>query len=162
MEPAKLIVRKGDCPCPGKPHLQEEVLLEPTLTLPMVSGGLAAMRGATTIPEMEGRLFQGFFPIGIRSWSFLDAAGDAPVTAENIETYLPLEAGGFELVEFAREHYMPRFGGFLASRIATLSAPGQTDDSTSPSPPSGSQRPARSRQSSHANGAGKPFVAPAR
>jgi hypothetical protein len=166
-EPAVLQVRAGDCPCPGTPHTEEKVYLEPELTLPMVTGGLGAIRGASTIPEMEGRLFNGLFPIGIRAWTFLakSEVGDiepADITSASIEEYLPLEKGGFELVEFAREHYMPRFGRFLGGRIATLSERGPTDDSTSPSPPSSSPPPPPSGPSSRTNGGGKRSAALAR
>lgn len=137
----------------------------------MVTGALGAMRGATTIPELEGRLFQGLFPIGIRDWTFLrkeETADDngqvvaAPITMENIEDLLPLEKGGFELIEFARERYMPRLGSFLAARIGTLSVPGPTDGSMPPTSVSGSPPPAPSQPSSRTNGAGKRSAAPAR
>ncbi len=162
-EPFDLVVRAGNCPCPGAPHQEEHVYLQRELTLAMVGGALGALRGSTNIPEMEGRLIQGFFPVAITGWTFVDKDGDliAP-TADAMEELLPIEQGGFELVEFAREHYMPRIGRFLAVRTSTLSQPGPTDDSTSASPPSGSPLPEPSKPSSLNGGAGRRSAAPAR
>lgn len=163
-EAVLLTVRAGACPCPGTPHQQESIYLEPELSLPMAAAGMAALSGTVTIADVEAQLTEAFLPRAIRSWSFLEyAAPDddgqravipVPVTRENLERLLPFDLGGYELVERVGELYMARFMRPLVARMSTSSPPTSTDASTSASLSSGPQHRARSPRSSRTNGAG--------
>ncbi len=164
-EPIAVLV--GECRCPGAPHSEDIVYLEPELTMPMAAAGMASLSDTLTTADVEAGLTEAFLPRGIRSWTFLeldDKGKVQPVEVNrvNLEHYVPFDQGGYELIEKAGELYMARFMRPLVKRIATLSAHGQTDDSTSPSRPSGGPPPAPSPRSLPANGAGRRSAAPVR
>jgi len=165
-------VRVGACPCPGTPHTAEQVYLEPELPLSAAAAGMAALTGTETVADVEAQLTDAFLPRTIRSWSFLehgeeDDDGHRPlrsvaITRDSFQRLLPFDQGCYELIERVGELYMTRFMRPLVARMSMSSQPTSTAESTPATPPSGRPHPARSRQSSRTNGAGRPYVDPAR
>lgn len=139
-EGIRVPVRKGDCPCPGTPHEEEFVELEPLLSLPLASAALAAANvGEKTLAGMQAALIGAYLPGGIRAWSFVEGKPPLPVpiTRENMERLIPWDRGGLEVSERADELYSPTLTAPLARRMQKASEPGPTEPSTSPSLPSG-------------------------
>ena len=165
-EPVDLIVRRGDCPCPGAIHSEEHVYLEPELTLPMGMAGLASLQGTVTPADVEAALAAAWFPLGIVSWSFVEKVTDGkgtqpvPVTRESLARLVPFSHGGLELVQKGGELWMPEFEVPFDRERATQSPPGSTDNSTPPSPESGTPSPTPLRRSTRNASDGKPFEAP--
>lgn len=159
-EPIDVVIRTGDCPCPGTPHLEEHVFLEPALTLPMASGAAAAIRYADpTAAAQQAALISAYLPAAIRSWSFVerDDAGkvrSVPVTRENMDRLLPWDKGGWEVAEQADGLYSEMLLRPLVARLSMLSPAGPMDDSTLPAPSSGSERRKHSKRSSQNGSAG--------
>ena len=163
----ELVVRAGDCPCPGTPHIEEVLYLEPELTMPMASAGMASLRETETVADVEAGLTAAFLPRAIRSWTFLERdadgnVGPVEISRDNLERLVPFDGGGYELIERVGELYMGRFMRPLVARMSKLSQPTSTDDSMPPTPPSGTPRRGPSRPSSPTNGAGKQSGVPAR
>lgn len=168
MDPVDVVVRSGDCPCPGTPHEAEHVYLEPKLTLPMAAAATAALRWADdTVADKQGALISAYFPSAIRSWTFVELdenqrLAPVPVNRDNMERLLPWESGGFDVIDQADTLYSGPLMRPLVARMSKLSERGPTASSTSRSRRSGSRHREQSRPSLQNGGAGKPFVAPAR
>lgn len=159
--PVEVVLRVGDCPCPGTPHTEEHVYLEPTLTLPMAITAYAAMRQAgTDRARMEGALVSSYFPASIRAWTFTDDEGKlVPINDTTFAELVPWYAGGYELADRADGLYSEQLMRPLVGGRSKSSPAGSTETSTSASPVSGSRLPKRSRQSLRNGQAGKPSVA---
>ena len=150
------------------------VHLEPSLTVPMASGAMAALEGTpATAGSMQATLVSIYLQPrprgGIVGWEgkrFTETDGTGfhvlDVTDENIARLLPWGDGGMEVAEACNSLYAGDLFRPLAQRRAKSSPPGQTDDSTSPNPASGSTPPKHSKRSSPNGTAGMASVAPAR
>lgn len=142
-QPADLVVRRGNCPCPGSPHTEEHVYLEPELTLAVASAAMYAMNDAeATGADRMAAITEAYLPRSIRGWTFTerDEQGrerTVPVTRENMERLLPWDAGGTDLVEFCDRAYSERLMRPLLDRLSKLSEASSTASSTPPTPPSG-------------------------
>ncbi len=160
-EPIDVVVRAGDCPCPGTPHTEEHVFLEPELTTPMAAGAMAALNAAdATIADHQTALIESYLPRGIRSWSFLEADENGrivsvPINRANLARLLPWNQGGFDLAERADSLYSETLLRPWVARMSMLSQRGQTGDTTPPNQAIG--RPPRkpSRRSLPNGGAGR-------
>lgn len=142
-EPVRISV--GACRCPGAPHAEDAVFLEPTLTNPMGAAAWSAIRSAATASDAEGGVAGVYLRLGIRNWTFVDEAGNPePITPDNIERLLPFAHGGSELVEQANKLYVDDLMAPLLrqrAKSATSSDAGPTASSTLPSPDSGDAPP---------------------
>lgn len=140
----------GGCRCPGTPHESDIVYLEPEITLPMGMAALIAMRmGEPTVPAMTAAITGAELPLGIRSWTFTDEAGEEePRTRENLERLIPWDNGGMEVAERADALYGERLMAPLLKRLSASAPSGRTGGSTSPIRLSGHRPPKSSRPSS--------------
>ena len=107
-----VIVRAGDCPCPGTPHTEERIEMIDALTLPIASAALVQMRDAEgELGAQEAAIVTALLPACIESWSFVEANPDGPgtipvpVSRENMERLIPWSRGGFEIAEEADSRY---------------------------------------------------------
>ena len=162
-----VIVRQGDCPCPGHPHDAETVTLEtsedggPTLPLAIYAYKMLANAEGNWRAK-EAALIAAYIPKGIGAWTFTDRNGDpVPITTENAERLIPWDRGGYAVMEKANELYSDRvLAPFLPNRqpvpipTPSSSQTGPKDESTSATPPPGSSLPARSRRSSRTSSDG--------
>ena len=155
---AAVVVRSGDCPCPGTPHTDERVTLAPALTLPVASGAFAAYAGAeATVSAQQAALIAAYLPATITAWSFTDERGQpVPITRENMDRLLPWDKGGLEVANAADGRYSPTLIAPLARLIAMQSPPTPTDSSTSANPASGPLPPEPSASFSPDDSAGMP------
>ena len=158
-----VVVRQGDCPCPGSPHAEEIVFLEPEATLAIsVTSWKALSMAEATIASQYAALVDAFIPLAIRSWSFIQADPDGGgvrsvrVNRANAERLIPWDKGGYEVAERCDSLYSGRVTAPLAARLRRHLPTGQTADSTSPNPTLGDDPPTPLRPSSHPAGAGKP------
>ena len=140
-EPVRVTV--GACRCPGRPHRDDWVDLAPKLSATAGAAAWAAMRSAeATAADMEAAVSQAFLRHNIVAWSFTgDAATDGrrdplPVTNANITELLDW-ASAHAVAEKCDELYAADLFAPLATRLATSSSDGQTDESTSAPTPSG-------------------------
>jgi hypothetical protein len=140
-EPFDVVVRPGDCPCPGTPHTDEHVFLEPELTMPVASAAMAAMRWSeSTTSAQQAAIIEAYLPASIREWTFTgDDRKPIPIDREEMERLLPWDRGGLEVAEAADLLYSERLMRPLLARIQKLSQPTSTDTSTSPTPEPGSE-----------------------
>ena len=161
--PVEVVLRQGDCPCPGTPHEDERVYLEPALSMQMAITAFAAMRGAgPNRAAQTGALVSSYFPLGIRAWTFTDADGRLrEITRESVDELIPWESGGFELADRADNLYSGHLMRPLLAGRSKSSPAGPTETSTSPSPESGSPLPTPSPRSSQSKPAGKLSAVPA-
>lgn len=168
-EPFDLTVRAGECPCPGTPHLEEHVYLEPTLTLPMAAGAYTAISNSDgTLSGYESALVEAYIPRAILRWTFVERSMDGkgtepvPITRENVERLLPWDQGGLELADAADSLYSARLMRPLVARLSMRSLPTSTDDSTSANQPSGGHSRKQSKRSLRNGSDGKPSAVPDR
>ena len=167
MIPVDVLVRAGDCPCPGSPHTEEHVYLEPEATLPISIGAWKRMQLAD--PNAAAQyvaIVNAYIPAAIRAWTFLeqDENGNlrpVRVTQEAAERLIPWDRGGYEVVETADNLYSGRVTSPLVARLQRSLQTGRMESSTSPNPPSGSEAPKPSRRSSRDGSAGKLSAVPA-
>jgi hypothetical protein len=150
------------------------VFLEPTVTVPMAMGALSALEGTpATAASMEAMLVSVYLqpvPAGaIVGWEgarFTETTSDGihliDVTADSIKRLIPWTDGGLEVAEKCNSLYAGDLFRPLALRRAKSSPPGPMDDSTSPSPETGSTPRKQSRRSSPNGTAGSMSVAPVR
>lgn len=169
MEPVDMVVRAGDCPCPGSPHSEEHVYLEPELTLTMAAAGAMAIQTAGLDPiDQQAKLTDAYLPRAIRTWTFLELGPNqrvqpVEITREAMNRLLPWDKGGIELVEQCDSLYSEALVRPLVARLSKLSARTPTGSSTPRSRRTSSQPPKPSSPSSQNGSAvGKPFVVPAR
>lgn len=157
-----VVTLHGDCRCPGSPHpTGDTVTLRPDLSTPMGVEAWAAIRGASSPADIEGRLAEVWLRRGIADWTFCDEKGAmVPITPANIERLLPFSDGGFEVANAADALYADQFFRPLVARQSTSSPPTSTEDSTSASPPSGDTPPTPSSPSPRRAPAGKPSEVP--
>jgi hypothetical protein len=167
-EPVRLVVRAGDCPCPGAPHDSEWVDLMATPTLPLAGAIIVGIQSAPgDVASREAAFVEACLPRAILAWSFMerDDGGHvvpAVIDNDNLERLLPWAHGGFELVNEIERLYASEVSLTLERMTSKLSAPSSTDGSTSPSLPSGTDTPTPSVPSSRNGGAGKRSAAPDR
>ena len=128
------------CSCPGSPHEQDTVGLNPTVDVRLGAAALGAMRDSpTTVSDLEGALAGAFLHFGPREWTFTDAKGDPlPLTVENIDERLTWNHGGMEVAEKANELYAGDLFAPLVRRMPKASRSGRTASSTSATPRRGS------------------------
>lgn len=155
---AAVVVRTGDCPCPGTPHAEERVTLAPALTLPVASGAMAAWAAADAVlSAQQAAIIAAYLPATITAWTFTDEKSQpVPITREAMERLLPWDKGGMEVAELADSQYSARLLAPLVERIRRLLPPTPTDDSTSANPSSGETPPEPSGSSSPDDSAGRP------
>ena len=166
MIPVDVVVRAGNCPCPGTPHSEEHVYLEPEATLPISIGAWKRMQLAE--PNAAAQyvaIVNAYIPAAIRSWSFLEhdengTLRSVRITQEAAERLIPWDKGGYEVAETADNLYSGRVTAPLVARLQRSSPTGPTASSTSPNRPSGSAVPKRSRRSSQDGSAGKLSAVP--
>lgn len=157
-------VAVGACRCPGTPHGEDYVLLEPRLTVPLAAAAMGAIRTSdATQPAVEGAIAGVFVsPFAIREWSFTNAEGEPiAITIANVAELLPWTEGGMEVAERADALYSADLFAPLVRRLSKPSNSGPTPDSTSPIPFSSRKRQKRSKRSSLTPTAGKPSEDPA-
>jgi len=161
-----VIVKVGECRCPGAPHPEDWVGMHPQAT---VSIG-AAIYGAVRASGDDNVMLQGHFAriftaFGIRSWSFVDEAGDPiPIDPSQsgwqdlIDTLLPWANGGQQVSEHGDQLYSMAILRPLLSRTSKQSQGGQMAGLTSATPASLPAPRKRSRRSSPVASAGKRSV----
>lgn len=160
---AAIDFRIGHCPCPGTPHEEDHIYLEPALTMQMGVAAYLAMQDARKTGEnVIGAQVASYFPRAIRAWTFLDEKGQLrEITREAVDELVPWDRGGFALADKVSELY----GKTLAIPLAVKPSPSLPDgpmaSSTSPSPESGSVLPTPLRPSSPRRSAGRPSEVPA-
>lgn len=160
----EVVIRTGDCPCPGMPHTEERVFLEDEATLPLSIYAYKMLANAEgNWRAKEAALIASYIPRAITAWSFTDRNGDVlPITTENAERLIPWDRGGYLVMEKANELYSDRvLAPFLPPRKELGSAPtssssptGPKDESTSATPQPGSSHPQPSRRSSRTSSDG--------
>lgn len=160
-----IVVRLGECPCPGTPHTEEHVEIEPEATLAMCLRAYKVMAAAEgSFAAKYAAIISAYVPSCITSWSFLELVDGAmkpvPINAENAERLLPWDKGGYEVAEKADELYSGRVFRPLVRRLPKVSPPSPTADSTSQNPAPGSPIPTPSGPSSPSASAGKRSAAP--
>jgi hypothetical protein len=164
MELERLVLEGYRCPCPGSPHKEEWVELEPAITVPM---GMAAMYQIAHTPtgnegDLRALLAPLFMRFGIRAWSFTDVKGGAiTVSADSVERLLPFVEAGFEVADRCLDLYLEGIIAPLAARQERLLAHGPKDASTSPTPESGPTPLSQRSPSSRGKAAGSKSEAPA-
>ena len=165
----EVVIRAGDCPCPGTPHTEERILLrdEASLALSIYAYKMLANTEGDWRAK-EASLIAAYIPRGIEAWTFLDQNGEAvPITQENAERLMPWDKGGYLVMEKANDLYSDRVLGpwmtaFLARQKESESSPqmnsssptGPKDESTSATPQPGSSLPPPSRRSSRTSSDG--------
>jgi hypothetical protein len=102
---------------------------------------------------VQTALVRAYLPAVIRRWSFIEPDGTGglrpvPVTRANMDRLIPWPNGGLDLADKCDELYSGALLAPLVARMSKSSQPGPTDDSTSPSLPSGSALPEPSAPSS--------------
>lgn len=155
-------VRSGDCPCPGRPHLEEKITLDPELTLPVASAALVAIGNAeATVSAQQAAIMAAYLPASIREWTFTDEnQKPVPITRENLERFVPWDAGGLELSEAADALYSERLMRPLVARMLKASQSSPTPPETPPSLLSGFTPPEPPAPFSLADLDGKPSEVP--
>ena len=126
-----------ECLCPGAPHAAGDwVDLRAQLDY---AGGLtviSAMQGDDT-DDLIARMSKAYLIAGIVGWSFLDAAGKpVPVTKANIAR-LRWNGPAMIIANAAADLYGEAVMDPLVKTASASSPSGQSDASTSPTPPSG-------------------------
>lgn len=167
-----VIVQVGECRCPGTPHADGdwvELRAEPSIDIG--SAVYAAVADVGDDPmALQVAMGRAYLRYGIRSWSFTDVKGERiPITPhksgydELVADLLPFSRGGFEVADRADSLYSEVVLGPLMTRLSLIaSRGGQTDGSTSATPPTSPRPATRSGRSSRAGMAGKRSVAPDR
>ncbi len=114
------------------------------------AGTNALSRHPLNSADLEGALSEVWLHNAPRAWTLVDAEGDPlPVTIDNIDARLTWNHGGFEIAEKANGLYAGDLFSPLVKRMPKRSRRGQTDNSTSATPSSGSdQEPASSQKPS--------------
>jgi hypothetical protein len=149
------------CPCPGKPHETDTVILRDKLGL---ADGAAVQAlilrqyresDASKYADHTGMLAEAYVLRGVSSWTLVNAAGSAlPVNADNIRAMLldDFEVG-YPVAEKADELYEGPVIRPLLKEESNSSEPTPTNGSTSPTssedtPQTTVSRPKRSKPSS--------------
>jgi hypothetical protein len=159
-EPIRMVLEGYSCPCPGTPHLEEWLDLEPVATVPMAMatqsllGQYQSSDVATALALMVGSISPILMRFGIRRWSFTeDKGGRVSIDATEVERLLPLPYG-IAVAERCMDLYLGDIMRPLEARRSKLSELGPTGDLTSPTPTPGDNHPKRSAPSSPENMAG--------
>ena len=128
------------CSCPGKPHAEDTVSIPGVLDARLGAAGTYAIQFTPGIgADMEGAITDAWLHNAPRAWTFIDAEGKPlPITIENIDARLTWANGGMEVAEKANELYAGDLFSPLARRKPKPSRRGRTGNSTSATPPSGS------------------------
>lgn len=154
----------GACRCPGTPHEEDWVDVEPTLNIRIGAAAFMAMQKAQ--PDGEAAIFaailDAYLATAIREWSFIDERRDAIAnTKENRDRLLPFHGGALTVANVCDDLYSKELlGPFLAQPTSKSSPTGPMGASTSAKSGSGRQRQARSKVSSPNGTAGMEYVAP--
>ena len=148
-------VAVGGCRCPGAPHPDDWVELEPRPTFPMGTAFHAAIpEAAGDSVVLQGLWARVFIRFGVKRWSFVDDDGSAvDISVESAERLLPWADGGRTVVDAADRLYTAELLRPSLGRTSKSSRGGQMDGSTSPTPATGSTTRKRSPSSSPADGA---------
>ena len=164
MELERLVLEGYRCPCPGSPHTEEWVDLEPAVTIPMGMAAMFQMRNYPTDNEgdLRAQLAPLFMRFGIRAWSFTDVkGGTVTVSADSVERLLPFVTAGFEVADRCLDLYLWGIIAPLVARQAKLLEHGPKGASTSPIPASGPTPLSQRSPSSRGKAAGNKSEAPA-
>lgn len=134
-EPVRIALE--ECLCPGTPHAGGDwVDLRPELDY---AGGLLVI-GSMTGDDVEGmisRLSKAYLQAGVVAWSFVDEAGKAiPVTRQNVNR-LRWNSAAMTIANAAADLYGEAVLDPLVRTASESSPSGQSEDSTSPTIPSG-------------------------
>lgn len=142
-------VELGDCRCPGVPHRVDWVEVIEQTSLPLGAAFIAAARNGGGNPVVvEAQMADAGFRYGIARWSFVDETGDPiPVDYDEGTRLMSFEERYRIADRVVDLHYEAVFRP-LISRTSTLSPGGQTDGSTSATPPTGKKPPRPLRPSS--------------
>ncbi len=113
-----------DCTCPGKPHEQDTIVLNPEVSLPLGIAAAAVISRMTDQTTGIGELSPVYLRFGVIAWTLVDANGKPePVTPERITARLTYANGGFEVVEAAAGLYSETvMRPLLAARARFLQA----------------------------------------
>lgn len=127
-------VSLGACYCPETPHADGDVVyLAPSLSM---TGGMAAQaaiaEGISDPMLMQERLAAIWTRFGIVDWNLVDEGGHPiPINPANIAAALPYGKGGRLVAEKADDLYAEDILAPLVERVASISATGRTNGSTS-------------------------------
>lgn len=143
-------VRVRDCECPGAPHTDGDmVYLAPKLSL---AGGLAASADISTALGNGTMLAElwlvTFVKHGAIGWNLVDEDGD-PVPFD-VNVLLDDYDLAMPVAEKADELYGDTVARPFLTRLKAISRRGQTEPSTSPTPPSTSKQRVRSSRATTA------------
>ena len=144
-------VNLGPCRCAGSPHAQGDIVwLRPKAGIDMGLAATVALRHSGTRPgDVQAALGMVFLRYGISGWTFTDENHEVvPVTADNIDLWLPWDEGGFEVADRADDLYGATVIAPLVRRSEPSPPPTPGEPSTSATPPSGDQPPTSSAPSS--------------
>ena len=163
-----VLVSVGACRCPGTPHGDGDwVELRPSPTIDIGSAIYAAVANVGDDPvQLQVEMTRAFLRFGIVAWSFTDDRGDPiPIQPRKtdfgdvISRLLPFSDGGFTVADRADDLYSEEVLRPLMTRLSLIaSRGGQTDGSTSATPPTSPRPATRSGRSSRAGMAGKRSV----
>jgi len=131
----RIAVELGECLCPGAPHTGgDTVWLRKALD---VDGGFAIIGIISTPDErpLIERLGRAYLRHGIVAWTFLDEDGPIACTTENIDR-LAWNASLLMIANAAADAYAEKVLGPLVETASGSSPSGQSDESTSATPPS--------------------------
>jgi hypothetical protein len=144
------------------------VYLAPKLS---VAAGSAAMnafrRSADNVDDMVGALAGAYLAHGVVRWTFERRGEDGrnepvPIDRATIDEYLSWGNGGELVANAADDLYSEDFLRPLGVKPQKSSPDGQTEPSTSVSPPSGPSHPKPSKRSSQNGSDGSSYAVPVR
>ena len=165
-EPIRMVLEGYPCPCPGTPHTEEWVELEPAATVPMAMAAQSLIEQnqnadlATGVATLVGQISPVLMRFGVRRWSFVgDKGGRIGVDATEVERLLPMPYG-LPVAEKCMDLYLGDIMRPLEARRSKLLELGQTGDLTSPTPTPGDTIPKQSEPSSPESTDGSPSEVP--
>jgi hypothetical protein len=149
-----LTVAVGACRCPGTPHTGgDTVSLDTQLSTTAGIAAQAALMEGSSWEERYAGMVMGLMRFSVRDWTFRDAKGAIPITPANVDEHLPWLRGGKEvaaaITELHQASILDPFVEAFNSRTSapktptTDSSPSGSTDTSSTSPPDGSQRKPR-------------------
>jgi hypothetical protein len=165
-EPIRMVLEGYPCKCPGTPHLEEWVDLEPAATVMMAMAAQSLIEQnqsadvATGVAMLVGQISPVLMRFGIRRWSFTAEKGARiGVDATEVERLLPMPYG-LTVAEKCMDLYLGDIMRPLEARRSKLLGLGPTGDSTAPIPSSGDDPQKQSAPSLPENMDGSPSEVP--
>lgn len=166
--PSPIRVDLGACLCAGTPHAEGDfVMLAAKLSAEAGIAASAAYALNDDPAELETAVVMGLMRHGvIEGWNFVDDQGeDVPVTAANVDRYLPWAEGGQMVAAKVtnlvvnKGQYSPFTSGNSAKSSKKSSPSTPKDDSPPPVPISSSKSRRSSGSSSEPDSDGEPSAA---